>query len=128
MRLTFRSWKGTRYVSLAEILLIIGRFAVDLELRWYTRLIEVAPGPGAETLEALDASRGMNIFELLHLVTPDIQIIDGEVIARREDRGSGPSLVIRAVDSTFWDIETDVTCVIETLREAYPEAKETTNL
>jgi hypothetical protein len=61
----------------------------------------------------------LSIFELLHLVTPGVQIIDGEITAK--DKGGKQLLLLRAVDSSSWDVETDLEHIIRALEDLYPE-------
>jgi len=80
---------------------------------------EVAPGPGVEALEALDPSVSLDTLELLHLITPRVQIIDG--VIESYDEKEGLILLIRAVDSTSWDIETEDIELLEALQRVYPD-------
>ena len=119
MKLSMPAWKDDRYISLAEILLNIGKSLINMQ--WYAHIDEVAPEPGADKLEALSPMTPINIFELLHLVTPNIQIIDGEIIAKDETKTGNPYLLLRAVDSTSWDIETNLDHIALELKALYPE-------
>lgn len=119
MKLSMPAWKDDRYISLAEILLNIGRSLINMQ--WYVHIDEAAPEPGAEQLEALSSKTPISIFELLHLVTPSIQIIDGEITAKDETKTETPYLLLRAVDSTSWDIETNLDYIVLELKALYPE-------
>ncbi|MEJ2415814.1 MAG: hypothetical protein P8Y45_02545 [Exilibacterium sp.] len=121
MKLTIPAWKNNHYISLAELLLLIGRFFVNL--KWFVRIAEVAPEPGSELIEAIDPMKPIDIFTLLHLVTPNIQIIDGTIVAT-ESEAATPILILRAVDSTSWDIETENNGVETIVREAFPGAQD----
>jgi hypothetical protein len=116
MMLTFRAWQEQHYISAAELLLTIGRPLCNL--RWRVRIEEVAPAPGAVELEDVGPNKELTTFELLHLVTPDIQIIDGELEGR--DQNSDSVVVcLRAVDSTSWDVESDVAAIMEPVRTTF---------
>ncbi len=117
MKYSLPAWIGDHYISLAEILLCIGKSLTDLQ--WYVKITEVAPEPGAEQLEALSPAAPLSIFQLLHLVTPGIQIIDGEITAK--DKGGKQLLLLRAVDSSSWDVETDLKHIVRALEDSYPE-------
>ena len=119
IRLSIPAWRNSHYISLAEILLNIGKSLINMQ--WFVRIDEAAPEPGAEQLEALLPTTPLSIFELLHLVTPSIQIIDGEITAKDETKTENPYLVIRAVDSTSWDIETNLDHIAHELKQPYPE-------
>lgn len=118
MKLSMPAWKDDRYISLAEILLGIGKSLTHMQ--WYARIDEAAPEPGAEQLEALSPTTPISIFELLHLVTPSIQIIDGEITAKDETKTGNHYLLLRAVDSTSWDIETNLDYIAAELKDLYP--------
>ncbi|WP_139220758.1 hypothetical protein [Ectopseudomonas composti] len=111
------AWRDDHYISLSEILLCIGKSLTDLQ--WYVKITEVAPEPGAEQLEALSPAAPLSIFQLLHLVTPGIQIIDGEITAK--DESGKQRLLLRAVDSSSWDVETDLEHIVRALEDSYPE-------
>lgn len=117
MKHSMSAWRDDHYISLAEILLCIGKSLTDLQ--WYVKIHEVAPEPGAEQLEALSPTVPLSIFQLLHLVTPGIQIIDGEITAK--DESGEQQLLLRAVDSSSWDVETDLEHIVRTLEDSYPE-------
>ena len=117
MKRSMLAWIGDHYISLAEILLCLGKSLADLQ--WYVKITEIAPEPGAEQLEALSPTTALSIFELLHLVTPGIQIIDGEITAT--DQSGKQQLLLRAVDSSSWDVETDLEQIVRTLEDSYPE-------
>lgn len=117
MKHSMSAWRNAHYISLAEILLCIGKSLTGLQ--WYVKSTEVAPEPGAEQLEALSPAAALSIFQLLHLVTPGIQIIDGEITAK--DESGKQQLLLRAVDSSSWDVETDLEHVVRTLEDSYPE-------
>lgn len=104
MRLTIRAWRQGHYVGLAELLLVLGRFVYDQS--WTMRVVEVAPGPGESFFDAWDPATVVSTYELLHLVTPAVQLIDGSVSSVSCDSEGEPWLTLRAVDSTTWDIET----------------------
>lgn len=62
-------------------------------------------------------------YELLHMVTPTIQVVEGKVAAI-DQLGAGVFLLIRAVDSTSWDIETNLVDVIKAIKDSFPCAVE----
>jgi hypothetical protein len=113
MKHSMSAWRDDHYISLAEILLCIGKSLTDLQ--WYVKIHEVAP----EQLEALSPAVPLSIFQLLHLVTPGIQIIDGEITAK--DESGKQQLLLRAVDSSSWDVETDLEHIVRALEDSYPE-------
>jgi hypothetical protein len=58
---------------------------------------------------------------LIDLARQGVQIIDGEPIAYRGGE-EVRWLVIRAVDSTWWDVETDDEEVLTRIQAAFPAA------
>jgi hypothetical protein len=121
MKLSIPAWRGDYYLSLSELLLQVASKLIDAE--WYLCVVEAAPEPGGEALENFDNRRAMNIFELLHIITPKVQIVDGEVIARFNLKESF-CLRIQAIDSTSWDIETECRELLSIFQNAYPESEE----
>ena len=122
--LSIPAWKNANYLSLEDILLAV--LDVCKHLMWRLNVSEVAPEPGAMVLNDITPEMSMNYFELIDLVKPGLQIIDGEVIA--EDINSNSYVLIRAVDSTSWDIETNMPTVIMTIKQAFPEATSTAGM
>jgi len=118
MKLSIPAWEEGRYLSLTELLILFGRYFINL--KWYVRVEETAPEPGAEKLDSIDPLVSMDIFKLLHLVSPTVQIIDGTITASDTD-DSEPKLILRAVDSSSWDIETKNTEVLSIVRSRFPE-------
>ena len=119
--LSIPAWRDGHYVSLAELLRVLGRLVSGLS--WRVSIVEVAPDATAEELEAVSPSDTLDTSQLLHLSTPDVQIIDGMVSGFDAARLHAPVLVLRAVDSTSWDIEYENDEVTAVLRASYPEAK-----
>jgi hypothetical protein len=119
MKISVPAWTDNRYVSLAELLQLIGKFYPGKD--WLVRVEEVAPEPGAERLEAVNADLALQLSELQALVSPDIQLVEGEITARDN---KGICLRLTAVDGTSWDIETNDEFAVSTLVSAYPDASE----
>ena len=117
--ISLRAHRGDAYLSLAELLFVLGR--PILKLHWKARISEVS---GSEEIKARLTSvaeeEWLGIFELLHLVTPDVQIVAGEVTGY--DASGERILNVRAVDSSWWDIETEDPDILDTISEVYPDA------
>ncbi|NOK39371.1 hypothetical protein HMI49_39995 [Corallococcus exercitus] len=114
-KISFQAWRSGHYVGLAELLGVLGPHALDLQ--WKLHLEEVAPHPKARALEAVAEPLGTPA--LLQLLTPDVQIIDGEL---RASRAGAHVLVLRAVDGTSWDAESSDPELLGALRQRFPEA------
>lgn len=117
MKISVPAWVDGRYVSLAELLQLIGKFYPEKD--WLVRVEEVAPEPGAERLEAINANVPMQLRELQDMVSPDLQLVDGEVTVKDLQ---GICLRLIAVDSTSWDVETNCKLAVWALVGAYPNA------
>jgi hypothetical protein len=95
--ITFPAWQGSRYVTLAELLVRLGRFG--LGLRWRVECDEKWDLP--VELERLSAGDGMDTLTLLSLTAPDAQLIDAEARGFAEDV---LVVVLAEVDSSLWDV------------------------
>jgi hypothetical protein len=117
--ISLKAHRGDAYLSLAELLFVLGRPL--LKLHWKARISE-ASGPEEVTarLTSVAEEEWLGLFELLHLVTPDVRIAHGEVTGY--DANGERILTVRAVDSSWWDIETEDPDLLETLSEVYPDA------
>jgi hypothetical protein len=117
--ISLKAKRGDAYLSLAELLFVLGRPL--LKLHWKARIGKAA-GPEETTarLESISEEEWLGTFELLHLVTPDIQIVNGEVTGY--DVNGERILNVRAVDSSWWDVETEDPEILQTLSEVYPDA------
>lgn len=112
------AWRGKHYIGIAELLLVLGRYIKDL--RWRLRVVEAGLGPQEDLLEAWDPAVDMSTYDLLHLVTPRAQLIDGEVEGFMPDESRYPVLILRAVDSTSWDVQSSIQEVLEVIKTEYP--------
>jgi hypothetical protein len=117
---TFPAWHGTSYVSAPEVL-----NALDPHLHefvWQVRADEVAPGPGARQLQEISPSTRLSTPELLDQLRPGAQIIDGELRGYESADSITPAVTLRAVDSTWWDVESEDDGLIAAVRDAFPDA------
>lgn len=119
MNLSIPAWREGHYLSLEEILRALGD--VCSEFQWTLHADDVAPEPGTDVLLGLDPGQPLSYSTLLRMVTPQLQVIDGEAVAV-DPVSSEKRLLIRAVDSTSWDIETEMQSVVDKVRECYPWA------
>ncbi|WP_459804352.1 hypothetical protein [Herbidospora sp. RD11066] len=60
--------------------------------------------------------------QLVAMFGDDAQLIDGELTAHDAD-GSAVDLTIRALDSTWWDVETTMQEVLDEVSRLYPDAE-----
>jgi hypothetical protein len=116
--LSLKARRGDAYLSLAELLVVLGRPL--LRLHWKARIEDAAPDDAAKRLKAVSEDDWLGTFDLLHLVTPDVRIAHGEVTGY--DARGERILTVRAVDSAWWDVETDDPDILQTIAELYPDA------
>ncbi|MEV0730627.1 hypothetical protein [Polymorphospora sp. NPDC050346] len=117
-----RAWRSDHYIGLAELLTTLGR--ITAEASWELQLDEVAPGPAGSEIEALTQRERVHTRELILAAFPDGQIIDGELRGYTDDTATEPYIIVRAVDSTDWDIECEDPKVYEALKIALPESSD----
>lgn len=122
--LSIPAWRDGRPLYLAELILALGWSAVDLT--WQCRDLEIGPGPELSALEqAAATNERLTSLELLHLATPYVQVIEGEMIAYKEQGDKTQRMVVlRAVDSTSWDLEFFDDFEFQCIASAFPGATE----
>lgn len=122
--LSLPAWREGRPVYVAELILALGWSAADLI--WRCEELEIGPDPGLTALEESAASgKKLTSLELLHLATPYVQVIDGEITGYKERDGQlQPVVVLRAVDSTSWDLEISDEANFQRISAIFPEAVE----
>lgn len=82
-----------------------------------------ATGPGADELEELvETSMPISGMALLIVSTNTHQIVWGEFIAIVPGESS-PWLTLRAIDSTFYEVETDDDAALDTVRSAFKDVR-----
>ncbi|MEU8267693.1 hypothetical protein AB0B89_11030 [Sphaerisporangium sp. NPDC049002] len=117
--LTFRCWRDDGLVTLADLLMSLGR---TIEGNRWRLVVEELPSPRyQEICDTADRSL-METGQLIALLGDDAQLIDGELAAYDAD-GACCDLTIRALDSTWWDIETTRQEVLDQVSRFYPDAE-----
>lgn len=120
--LTFAAWRPgppQRYVTLAELLVRLGSFGLDLT--WKVDLDE-SPGlhPRDEWAEA-EAEAGIGTLRLLALVTPGLQLVDGNYDGYTAD---GRLVVeLQEFDSSSWDVRTADPWLLDAIPRWFPDAE-----
>jgi hypothetical protein len=122
--LSLPAWRDGRPLYLSELILAFGWSVVDLT--WSCNALEIGPGPEISSLEAVAGNnKRLTTLELLHLATPYVQVIDGELIGYNEHDGQvQPAVLIRAVDSTSWDLGILDEENSQRITDIFPEAVE----
>jgi hypothetical protein len=120
MNLTFAAWKDGHYVSLAELLEAFGDAIASY--RWTIRIEEVAPHPKSTTFEKAAGNENLTTERLREIAAWDVQIIDGEIVGHAPAENA-PVVILRAVDSTSWDVSATDDRVIRAIKSAYPDAQ-----
>ncbi|MFE9133104.1 hypothetical protein [Streptomyces sp. NPDC007355] len=116
--ITFPAWHGKHYVTLAELLVRLGSFGLDLT--WRVEFDEIVD-PRCVEMERRSADPGMDTLALLSLTTPFLQLIDAEA---RGFAGDELVLVLTEFDSSLWDVRAVDERVLSELRHHYPAAKD----
>ncbi|MEU8528897.1 hypothetical protein AB0C77_25410 [Streptomyces sp. NPDC048629] len=116
--ITFPAWHGKNYVTLAELLVRLGSFGLDLT--WRVEFDEIVD-PRCLEMERRSAGAGMDTLTLLSLTTPFLQLIDAEARGFAEDK---LVVVLTEFDSSLWDVRAVDEHVLSELRQHYPCAKD----
>jgi hypothetical protein len=115
--ITDRDANGVLTLDLRDILRLIGPEAETAE--WQVSEVEALDGKAAQELEDL-SDRDLKVpgHVLLRLSNDVGQIINGCFEAYRKEARE-PWIVIRAVDSSAFDVETDSETLIEQIRRQF---------
>ena len=114
------SHRGGEFVHLRVLLDILG--SEGERSIWQVENVE-ALGSGADELHlASDSGRTFFGAELKRLVSKLEQIVDGEFIAFKSNE-SQPWIVIKAGDSTFYDVMTDELEVLSMFRKVFASSQ-----
>jgi hypothetical protein len=115
--ITFPSWTDDGPVELLEILELLGDRG--RQATWRLRSLEVAPSDAAQQLHAhSDREDDITGDELLRLADRKPQLIDGVLEAWLPD-ADAPWVVIRAIDSTSWDLLSEDAQVLDEARTRF---------
>jgi hypothetical protein len=104
-RLTFQAWQGDRYIGIRDILTALEDVVAGLQ--WRVRIDEMASGPGPNRLKEVGPDAWLDTSGLLDATANDVQVIDGQLSGYQARESASPHILVRAVDSTWWDIESD---------------------
>ncbi|MFE6050687.1 hypothetical protein ACFQ6N_08030 [Kitasatospora sp. NPDC056446] len=108
------------YVTLAELLVRLGNFGIGLT--WKVRIDDARLVTRFAEIERASSGAGIGTLELLALVAPDLQFVDGDFAGYAGDE---LRVVLREFDSTSWDLCTADASVIREIRRHYPDAAPT---
>ncbi|MFF7769986.1 hypothetical protein ACFZC7_26200 [Streptomyces massasporeus] len=114
--ITFPAWHGKHYVTLAELLVRLGSFGLDLT--WRVEFDEIVD-PRCVEIERRSAEAGMDTLTLLSLTTPFLQLIDADARGSADDK---VMVVLTEVDSSLWDVRAVDERALSELRRHYPDA------
>jgi hypothetical protein len=117
--LTFQCRRDEGRVTLADLLTSLGSMIEGY--RWRLVVDELLSPRYQEIAEAAEGCL-METAQLVAMFGNDAQLIDGELTAHDAD-GSIVDLTIRALDSTWWDVETTMQEVLDKISLLYPDAK-----
>ncbi|MER6564410.1 hypothetical protein ABT300_43215 [Streptomyces sp. NPDC001027] len=116
--ITFPAWQGKHYVTLAELLVRLGSFGLDLT--WRVEFDEIVD-PRCVEMASRSVGARMDTLTLLSLTTPFLQLIDAEACGFAGDK---LVLVLTECDSSWWDARAVDERVLSELRHRYPGAKD----
>nr|WSX53753.1 hypothetical protein OG409_35450 [Streptomyces sp. NBC_00974] len=116
--ITFPAWHGKHYVTLAELLVRLGSFGLDLT--WRVEFDEIVD-PRCAEMERRSVDAGMDTLTLLSLTAPFLQLIDAEARGFAEDK---VMVVLTEFDSSLWDVRAVDERILSELRHHYPGAKD----
>lgn len=107
---------GCLNFDLAEILTAVGDAAIDSE--WLVTAVDCFGDSYAEFIATAEGARVISGARLLDLASRISQIIDGEFVARSTAQ-EPPWLVIKAIDSSWWEVWTDDERVRASIRRRF---------
>jgi hypothetical protein len=113
--------RGILSVSLDALLFIVQDAIADS--RWDCHNVEAVGSTAAELHRLCDSRIEFNSAILRSLASGADQIIDGEFRAFKPDE-SRPWLIIRAVDSSAYDVETENPSLLHMLRSRFQRVSE----
>ncbi|MFE0699222.1 hypothetical protein [Streptomyces sp. NPDC058872] len=113
--ITFPAWYGKHYVTLAEMLVRLGSFGLDLT--WRVECDEIVD-PRCLEIGRRSVGVGIDTLTLLSLTTPFLQLIDAEA---RGFAGDELVVVLTEADSSWWDVRAVDERVLSELRRHYPD-------
>ncbi len=117
--LTMTAWTGDSYLCAREIFEALGD---EFKLRvWLVQVKDAGMQPGAEALEHLDRENAIPYHQLLAMLHPGVQIVDGELVGLTTENSD--RIVLRAVDGSHWDLETKDDRVLELAEDRFPAWK-----
>ncbi|AZM45148.1 hypothetical protein DMB38_04260 [Streptomyces sp. WAC 06738] len=111
--ITFPAWQGSRYVTLAELVVCLGDFALDLT--WRVECEEIVDTRCVE-MQKRSAEGDLDTLTLLSLTTPGFQMIDAQA---RGFAGEAAVVVLTEVDSSSWEISAVDPAVLRPFRGRY---------
>ncbi|WP_285585580.1 hypothetical protein [Herbidospora sp. NBRC 101105] len=117
--LTFQCWREEGLLTLADLLTSLGSMVEGY--RWRLVIDELFSPRYQEITEAAEIFL-MSTEQLVAMFGDDAQLIDGELTAHNADESTA-DLTIRALDSTWWDVETTIQEVLDEILRLYPDAE-----
>jgi hypothetical protein len=113
---------GVLSFDLRDLLQLIGELTTHLQ--WVVMDHVECTGPRANDLEGLGASGGrVGMRELMIIAMGIEQVIEGEFHGYEAEQSS-PTILLRAVDSSSWDIASTNDELLELFRKRFTEVYE----
>ncbi|MFE5797249.1 hypothetical protein ACFQ8C_32360 [Streptomyces sp. NPDC056503] len=124
--ITFPAWRdrlpgqeghsGRYYVTLAELLVRLGSFGLDL--RWKVWIDDARQVTRFAEIENAASGAGIGTLELLAMVAPGFQFVDADFAGYAGDE---LKVVLREFDSTSWDLCTADASLLREMRRLFPD-------
>ncbi len=112
--ITFHAWKDERDRTTADVLDALGD-RVE-RLRWRVHILDATSDEPA----LFDTHTERATAALLELLG-GVQIIDGDLQGRRPG-DEEPYVIVRAVDGSWWDVESEDAGLLDAARAKFPDA------
>lgn len=108
---------GVLGFDLRDLLQLLGSKAANMQ--WLVMKDVDCIGPRAEELRGL-ATRAVRVESraLAAIATGITQVVDGEFCGYEESRPA-PTIILRAVDSSSWDISSDRDAILDIFRQHF---------
>lgn len=113
--LSLKSWREDNYISFSELLDTLAHFTE--QLNWTVDISDAGCSSHSEKIESFDSHLRIRTIDLVTLITPDIQIVEGDILGYN----SLNELVIsiRAVDGSWWDVRSNEVDIFNALVDKY---------
>ena len=119
--ITFPAWANGEYISAERILRNLREHLEGLKFSF--RIDEAQVGIDPNWVDSINGCRNLTVDEAINSLHPDIQVVDGEISSNEDGE-----FIFRmvAVDSTSWDIVTNLHEIYDLTTKLYPDSLDVT--